>query len=181
MLALSACDSFVEQDVKSQVSSSYLDTPEGFESAVNASYSSLRSWYAKEIGGTMSVFGTDTYQQGSDGSWKFFDSYTGQLDASAGYVADFWDEMYDGINATNTVIDQAESVEGLPQEVIDRRVLATLAVNAGVASAIGVPSLATITPAVAGYAFVVAILVGLCAAPYPLYLTVRTDTLEELA
>ena len=58
--------------------------------------------------------------------------------------------------------------------------LATFAVNAGVAAAIGVPSLATITPAVAGYAFVVAVLVGLCAAPYPLYLTVRTDTLEEL-
>lgn len=121
-VTMSACDSLVDQEVKSQVSSSYLETPEGFESAVNASYSSLRSWYAKEIGGTMSVFGTDTYQQGSDGSWKFFDSYTGQLDASAGYVADFWDEMYEGINATNTVIDQAESVEGLSQEVIDRRV-----------------------------------------------------------
>jgi putative ABC transport system permease protein len=60
-------------------------------------------------------------------------------------------------------------------------VLATLAVNAGVASAIGVPTLATITPALVAYAFVVAILVGLCAAPYPLYLAVRTDTLEELA
>lgn len=58
--------------------------------------------------------------------------------------------------------------------------LATLAVNAGVAAVIGVPSLATITPALVGYGFTVAILVGLCAAPYPLYLTVRTDTLEAL-
>jgi putative ABC transport system permease protein len=58
--------------------------------------------------------------------------------------------------------------------------VATVAVNAGVASAIGVPSLATVTPAVAGYAFVVAVLVGLCAAPYPLYLTIRTDTVEAL-
>jgi putative ABC transport system permease protein len=54
-------------------------------------------------------------------------------------------------------------------------------VNAGVAAVIGVSSLATITPALVGYGFTVAILVGLCAAPYPLYLTVRTDTLEALA
>lgn len=60
-------------------------------------------------------------------------------------------------------------------------VLAALAVNAGVASAIGVPALATITPALVAYAFAVAVLVGLCAAPYPLYLAARTDTLEELA
>ena len=59
--------------------------------------------------------------------------------------------------------------------------LATLAVNAGVASAIGVPALATVTPTLVAYAFAVAVLVGLCAAPYPLYLAVRTDTLEELA
>lgn len=59
--------------------------------------------------------------------------------------------------------------------------LATLGVNAGVASAIGIPSIATLTPALIGYAFAAAIAVGLCAAPYPLYLTMRTNTLEELA
>lgn len=59
-------------------------------------------------------------------------------------------------------------------------VLATLGVNAGVASAIGIPSIATITPALIAYAFAAAIAVGICAAPYPLYLTMRTNTLEEL-
>lgn len=58
--------------------------------------------------------------------------------------------------------------------------LATLAVNVGVTSIIGVQSLATLTPAVAGYGIVVAVLVGLSAAPYPLYLTLRTQILEEL-
>lgn len=58
--------------------------------------------------------------------------------------------------------------------------LATVGVNAGVASAIGIPSLATITPALIGYALAAAVAVGVCAAPYPLYLTSRTNTLEEL-
>jgi len=58
--------------------------------------------------------------------------------------------------------------------------LAIVGVNAGVSSAIGIPSLATITPALIGYALVAAVAVGLCAAPYPLYLTTRTNTLEEL-
>jgi putative ABC transport system permease protein len=59
-------------------------------------------------------------------------------------------------------------------------ILATVAVNAGVASVIGVPSLATITPTLVVYALAAAVAVGFCAAPYPLYLTTRTNTLEEL-
>lgn len=58
--------------------------------------------------------------------------------------------------------------------------LATVGVNAGVASIVGVPSLATMTPALAVYALAAAVAVGFCAAPYPLYLATRTNTLEEL-
>jgi putative ABC transport system permease protein len=57
---------------------------------------------------------------------------------------------------------------------------ATAAVNAGVASALGLPSLVRTPPWLAGYALAAAVLVGLCAAPYPLYLAANTDTLEEL-
>lgn len=121
-VGLTACDSLVEQDVKSQVPADYYQTTEGFESAVNASYEALRSFYGKEIGGTMTVFGTDTYQQGSDGSWKFFDSYTGQLDPSAGYISDFWNSIYQGINTTNAVVERSENVEGLSQEEVTVRV-----------------------------------------------------------
>lgn len=121
-VGLTACDSLVEQEVKSQVPSDYYQTTAGFEAAVNASYETLRSFYAKEIGGTMTVFGTDTYQQGSDGSWKFFDSYGGQLDPSAGYISSLWNNMYEGINATNAVVGRAENVEGLSQEEVTVRV-----------------------------------------------------------
>lgn len=59
-------------------------------------------------------------------------------------------------------------------------VLATVGVNAAIASIIGVPSLATITPTLVVYALAAAVVVGFCAAPYPLYLTTRTNPLEEL-
>jgi putative ABC transport system permease protein len=58
--------------------------------------------------------------------------------------------------------------------------VATVGVNAGIAATLGVPSLATVTPTLVGYALVAAVVVGLCAAPYPLYLANRTNTLEEL-
>lgn len=57
---------------------------------------------------------------------------------------------------------------------------ATVGVNAGVASALGLSSLVRTPPWLAAYALVAAIVVGLCAAPYPLYLASNTDTLEEL-
>lgn len=56
----------------------------------------------------------------------------------------------------------------------------TVAVNAGIASTIGIPSLGVVTPAVIAYGLAAAIAVGVAAAPYPLYLTFRTQTLEEL-
>ena len=56
----------------------------------------------------------------------------------------------------------------------------TVAVNTGVASGIGVSSLGTISLPLVVYAFGMAIIVGVCAIPYPLYLTMKTNTLEEL-
>lgn len=58
--------------------------------------------------------------------------------------------------------------------------VATAGVNAGVTSALGIPPLAERPPWLVGYAFAAAVAVGLCAAPYPLYLAATTDTLEEL-
>lgn len=123
IVSLAACDSSLEEDVRSQVPSDYLGTAQGFESAVNGVYERLRFFYGTELGTTLTVFGTDTYQQGSDGGWKFFDSYEGQLDPSAGYLSDAWNSMYIGINAANTVVSRsADGVEGLSDEDVAERV-----------------------------------------------------------
>jgi hypothetical protein len=61
------------------ITSAYYRTPSGFESAVNAMYTPMRTHWALERSATMTVFGTDEFQKGADGSYKFFNDYTAQL------------------------------------------------------------------------------------------------------
>jgi hypothetical protein len=58
------------------ITAAYYNTPGGFDAAVNATYNPLRTFWALERGATMTVFGTDEYQKGADGSYKFFNDYT---------------------------------------------------------------------------------------------------------
>ena len=53
-------------------------------------------------------------------------------------------------------------------------------VNRGIEATIGVSQLATVTPSILVYALVAALVVGVLAAPYPLYLAIKTDVLTEL-
>jgi len=43
------------------------------------------------------IFGTDTYTNGADGSWKFMNQYTNQFDSQNGHARELWDELYRGI------------------------------------------------------------------------------------
>ena len=58
------------------ITSQYYTTPQGFTAAVNASYEGLRDWYGQEMGLTMTVFGTDEFMRGADGSHKYMNDYT---------------------------------------------------------------------------------------------------------
>jgi hypothetical protein len=111
-----SCKDMLEEKVVSGVTDKYYSTPAGFEDAVKASYSFLRSFYASELGMTLSVFGTDTYTMGSDGDWKFLNQYTSQLDPRTRLLRDIWNNFYRAINTANAVIDRAESVPGLSEQ-----------------------------------------------------------------
>src|SRR3954454_16381487 len=91
------------------ITSSYYATPAGFDAAVNATYTPLRSHWALERGATMTIFGTDEFQKGADGNYKFFNDYTSQLNGDVDFLLQTWREMYTGVNAANTVIDAAKS------------------------------------------------------------------------
>lgn len=123
-LALSApaCKNQLDEQVVSQVGSEYITTPVGFDAAVKATYASLRDFYGRESGMTLTVFGTDTYTMGSDGSYKFVNQYTPQFDSRTQFVTDIWNAFYIGINTANAVIDQAPNVTGLDDATKKRRV-----------------------------------------------------------
>ncbi|MEO8564219.1 MAG: RagB/SusD family nutrient uptake outer membrane protein [bacterium] len=91
------------------ITSAYYSTPGGFESAVNAMYQPARTWWALERGSTFTVFGTDSFTKGADGSYKFFNDYTSQLNGDVDFIRDTWRDFYQGINTANTVIDAAKT------------------------------------------------------------------------
>ncbi|MFL5619107.1 MAG: RagB/SusD family nutrient uptake outer membrane protein [Gemmatimonadaceae bacterium] len=93
------------------LTSAYYNTPIGFDLAVNASYQPMRNWLPLERGATMTVFGTDEYTKGADGSYKFFNDYTAQLNGDVDFIRDTWYDFYKGINTANTVIAAAPTAD----------------------------------------------------------------------
>jgi len=91
----------------SGVTSAFYSTPAGFEAAVNAMYTPARTHWPLERGSTMTVFGTDEFTNGADGSYKFFNTYSAQLNGDVDFIRDTWRDFYQGINTANTVIDAA--------------------------------------------------------------------------
>ncbi len=111
-LMINSCDKSLEEELVTDVSAaSYYTTEKGLQDAVNATYSFLKPFYGQEIGFTMTVFGTDTYNNGADGSHKFFNFYDTSLNASAAYARDAWTVWYRGINQANGVINRSANVE----------------------------------------------------------------------
>ena len=117
-----ACQDALQEDVISQIGSEYLNTPKGLDDAVSAAYSTMRAWYGTERGNNFTEFGTDVYTNGSDGSWKFMNTYTNQFDSQNGHVRELWDEFYRGINTCNAVIERAPNITGVSDAVKAQRV-----------------------------------------------------------
>src|SRR2546426_8290530 len=100
----------LDEDVVTGLTPGSYGTQAVFESLVNASYEPLRSFYAQERGFTVTEFGTDIFTKGADGSYKYINDYTTQLNPTAQFVQDTWVDFYRAINTTNAAIDQAPVV-----------------------------------------------------------------------
>lgn len=111
--AATSCNKMLDEEVVSTVNDDFYNTPAGFTSAVNGSYVAMRSFYSTERGMSLSVFGTDTYTNGSDGNFKFANQYTSQLDGRYSHISELWGATYTAINTCNVVISRADNVAGL--------------------------------------------------------------------
>lgn len=103
------------------ITSAYYATPGGFDAVTSAMYQPLRSFWALERGATMTVFGTDEFQKGADGGYKFFNDYTSSLTGDVDFIQQTWRDFYQGINSTNTVIDVAKTAN-VPATTVALRV-----------------------------------------------------------
>lgn len=117
-----ACQDALKEDVISRIGSDYLNTASGLNDAMNATYSTMRTWYGTERGNNLTEFGTDIFSNGADGSWKFMNTYTNQFDSQNGHVQQLWDELYSGINTANTIIERAPNVAGVSQAIKTQRI-----------------------------------------------------------
>ncbi|MCH5600352.1 RagB/SusD family nutrient uptake outer membrane protein [Niabella ginsengisoli] len=117
-----SCKNLLEEELVSQIGNDYINTPKGFEDAVNAAYSSLRIFYGSEAGLTFTEYGTDIYSVGADGSYKGFHFYDAQLNPNVDALATVWDELYRGINTCNAVIERGPEAQGVSEEIKAQRI-----------------------------------------------------------
>jgi len=122
LLTGQSCKDVLVEIPISQVGSQYLDTPAGFEAASRAAYQTLRDFYGREVGMNLTVFGTDTYTMGADGSYKYMNQYLSQFDPRVDQIRDLWNNFYIGINTANLVVDASEKISGIDAAIKKRRV-----------------------------------------------------------
>lgn len=122
LLGSQSCQDVLNEEVVSQIPNAYINTAKGLDDAVNSAYTSMRTWYGTEAGNNFTIFGTDTYTNGADGSWKFMNTYTNDFDTRNGLVVQIWDEFYRGINTCNAIIERSVNVTGVTDAVKKQRV-----------------------------------------------------------
>jgi starch-binding outer membrane protein, SusD/RagB family len=122
LLISQSCQDVLKETVISAIGNDYINTPAGFNAAINSAYASLRGYYGTQMGLTVSEYGTDLYATGADGGYKGFHFYDAQLNSQVDWLALIWDELYRGINTCNAVIERAPKATGLSDALKKQRV-----------------------------------------------------------
>ena len=117
-----SCKDVLKETVISGIGNDYINTPAGFNAAINSAYASLRAFYGTQMGLTVTEYGTDLYATGADGGYKGFHFYDAQLNSQVDWLTTIWDELYRGINTCNAVIERAPKATGLSDVLKKQRV-----------------------------------------------------------
>lgn len=120
-ISTQSCNDLLDEKVIARIGNDYINTPKGLNDALNAAYSTNRSWYGTERGMNLTIFGTDSYTNGADGSFKFMNTYTTDFDTRNGPVTEVWNDFYQGINACNAILERGPKVDGLSEAVKKQR------------------------------------------------------------
>lgn len=114
LILFSSCTKLLEEDVRTQISVQYLNTPNGVEDGVKACYSYLRTWYGTQTAAWLTVYGDEYTNGGADAS---FNGYTANFNSSNGNLNAPWDNLYKGINNCNAVIEIIPNVTGISEQL----------------------------------------------------------------
>ena len=112
-----SCADYLKEDVISDVGYNYLNTAQGIEAGIGGTYSTLRWAYSGENLHAIQQLGTDTYQEGQDGSWKpALNRYEASLNPQLDLLYQFWENYYKGISRANTVLKSIPNVTDMSEE-----------------------------------------------------------------
>tara|TARA_R110002050_G_scaffold261556_1_gene401674 strand:+ start:183539 stop:185632 length:2094 start_codon:yes stop_codon:yes gene_type:complete len=122
-LSLSSCaKDFLDEELTTQYSTDYFETPEGLEALAVSLYGNIRWHFGYEWAYGTTLYGTDEFTNANDLTnemWNTYDSRFGPLGSTPATGAAnnnatnpnaLWDQMYYGIASSNTIIANADKI-----------------------------------------------------------------------
>src|SRR5665647_821707 len=97
-----SCEDYLKEDPKALLTSQYLETEAGVNSALYSAYSDLRYIYGGESAMNATCSGTDEWEKGPDGNANF-NLYQSGMSAD-NTISGLWNWGYTAINTANAVI-----------------------------------------------------------------------------
>lgn len=109
-----SCKDFLDEEMVSQISTSYFDTEEGVDALEVSSYQALRLFYGEEHGYTMTNYGTDEFEVGGGTDYRFMNDYSNitAVDPKPYFsgLTTWFNSLYGYINTANMLIEKSEKV-----------------------------------------------------------------------
>lgn len=120
LLFTTACsEDFLKEVRNDKASSSLLETPEGLASLANGLYSEFGYFFSNESSYCYTNYGTDEFMVAGDASNSMWNDYNSSLkpeipaaNSNTQMANTYWNELYSWIARCNTVIDNADVLEG---------------------------------------------------------------------
>ena len=108
---------FLNEELTTQFSTEYFETPEGLQSLTLSLYAHLRWRFAYDWANAVTLLGTDEWTEGNSKDNPMWNNYDFRLSPDVQIVngntakaSTWWDEMYFGIASANTIIDRADKI-----------------------------------------------------------------------
>lgn len=122
--ALPSCsEDFLKEELDTEFSTQYFETPEGLEALSVSLYGNIRWWFGYEWAYGVTLYGADEFTVANDYTnepWNNYDQRFGPVHATPALGAAnknctapgaVWDQMYYGIASCNTIIEKAPLIQ----------------------------------------------------------------------
>ncbi|MCE5331383.1 MAG: RagB/SusD family nutrient uptake outer membrane protein [Bacteroidales bacterium] len=122
VFVISGCKDELDEQPRSILVPSYLESPDGIRAALVSAYSGMRFYYGTENGIATTILGTDEFTTAALGTNDeiSIDSYSSTLNPANGQFQTLWNNSFIYINMCNAVIQFAPDAEDMPADEATR-------------------------------------------------------------